>query len=466
MQSLNGLTDSTTFRWTLAIAAGFTMMALILFGFIYWQTAVYEQEKIDSIIIAGAKSISSGPSAETDIRLKLWLANDPHGLRYGAVFGRYGNHLAGNFLNSPKHLPTGWTAHRAVFKGIDRDDDGDDPEVVRATSIRLPEDRTLVLGYDIDELDEVENIVLRALSLGLLPMLLLSILSGTILAVRAHRRIASVHAAIGQVRSGQLSGRLPVRGTGDDLDRLADAVNGMLREIEQLFYDIRGVSDSIAHDLRTPLSRVRNRLERSREEAQTIEEFQGSIDKAIVHVDQTLAVISSILRISAIDHGRRQTGFAPVQLAKVLKDAVELYEPLAEEKNVSIKLVLEHTDPVTGDQDLLLEAIGNLLDNAIKFTPSGTEVMLSMENSQAGIRIRISDQGPGVKLEEREQVFKRFYRSERSRSVTGSGLGLSLVASIMTLHGFHIRIEGVTAGCLVEILCPTGCTSNSTKAIE
>ena len=325
---------------------------------------------------------------------------------------------------------------------------------------RLGDGRLLVLGYDIDELDEVQDIVVRALSLGLAPAVLLSLAGGVVLARRGQRRIAAVHEAVGRIMQGQLRERLPVRGASDELDKVAAAVNGMLDRIEQLVEEIRGVGDSIAHDLRTPLTRVRTRLERSRDEARTREEFQAAADRAITSVDQALAVVSAVLRIGEIEHGKRRAAFGPVDLAGVLRDAAELYEPVAEEKDVALRVRLLPSDgpapdcDILGDRDLLLEAVGNLVDNAIKFTPAGTAVTLSLRGGPDGTRMSVADQGPGILPAERERVLQRFYRTEKSRTVEGSGLGLSLVAAVVTLHGFRLRIGAARPGCVVEVVCP------------
>jgi signal transduction histidine kinase len=263
-----------------------------------------------------------------------------------------------------------------------------------------------------------------------------------------------LHAAIGHIIRGQLGVRLPVQGGGDNLDRVAIAVNGMVEEIERLVHEIRGVGDNIAHDLRTPLTRVRMRLERAREEATTREEFQHAIDRIIGAVDQALTVISAMLRIGEIEHGRRQAAFRPVDLASVLQAAAELYEPLAEESGIRLVLAIEPAHAVTGDSDLLLEAMGNLLDNAIKYGPPGTEVTLALDCHDRAIVVRVTDCGAGIPLAERGRVLQRFYRSERSRTVQGSGLGLSLVQAIARLHGFGVEIADGNPGCQVRLICP------------
>ena len=474
MRTLRALAASTAFRWTLAIAGGFTAMAMALFAFIYWQTAVHEQGRIDGIVLSEARSIADAPGGEAVSRLEAWLADDPHGVRYGGLFGPDGARAAGNILGLPAGLPADGMAHRAEIGPVGRDRDGDWPEVVRGVAQRLGDGRLgggrlLVLGYDIDELDEVREIVLRALGLGLAPAVLLSLAGGVLLARRGQRRIAAVHEAVGRIMQGQLRERLPVHGASDELDKVAAAVNGMLDRIEQLVEEIRGVGDSIAHDLRTPLTRVRTRLERSRDEARTREEFQAAADRAITSVDQALAVVSAVLRIGEIEHGKRRAAFGPVDLAGVLRDAAELYEPVAEEKGVALRLRLlpgEEPAPgygmpcctVPGDRDLLLEAVGNLVDNAIKFTPAGTAVTLSLRCGPGAARLSVADQGPGIPPAERERVLQRFYRTEKSRTVEGSGLGLSLVAAVVALHGFRLRIAaaepgGGVPGCLVEVAC-------------
>jgi len=164
--------------------------------------------------------------------------------------------------------------------------------------------------------------------------------------------------------------------------------------------------------------------------------------------------VSAILRIGEIEHGRRRGAFGPVELAGVLHDAAELYEPLAEQKGVTLTLDLAPAAPVIGDRDLLLEAIGNVVDNAIKFAPAGSAVVLSLDDFSPGTRLRVSDQGLGIPTHERERVLQRFYRAESSRTVEGSGLGLSLVSAVVALHGFGMRIGDANPGCMVEIVCP------------
>lgn len=428
-------------------------MALVLFGFIYWQTAVLERERIDLLLTRALERFSALPGPELTPAVDDWLASDIHAVRYAGVFGTGNRHLAGNLLVPPDDLPVDGRAHRSVFSGISRDRDGDDPEVVRAVAWHEPDGRLVMLGYDIDELELVQDLVLRALGLGLVPALLLSLIVGTILAVRAQRRVASVHEAVGRIVQGRLAERLPLRGSGDDMDRLSMAVNGMLSDIERLVGEIQAVGNNIAHDLRTPLTRVRMRLERGREEATTQDAFRLCIDRAISSVDQALSVVSAILRIGEIEHGRRRSQFKQIDLSQVARDAFELYEPFAEERGLTLQLDIGIPAPVIGDAELLLEAVGNLLDNAFKYAPLGSTVSLAVLRQNEQWLMRVADRGSGIAVADRERVLQRFYQTEKSRTVGGSGLGLSLVDAISRLHGFELRISDAEPGCIVDILC-------------
>jgi signal transduction histidine kinase len=227
----------------------------------------------------------------------------------------------------------------------------------------------------------------------------------------------------------------------------------MLGEIETLIQEIAGIGDNIAHDLRTPLTRVRVRLERGRERAQTLEELRTVVDQSIAGLDQSLTIITALLRIAEIEHSRRLEGFSEVSLVPLMREAGDLYEPIAEDKGVTLKVEAAEDTTVRGDRDLLFEAIANLVDNAVKFTPEGGRVELSLLRRGGESVVRISDTGPGIPETERDAVTKRFYRSDKSRRTEGLGLGLSLVAAIVKLHGFRFNIT-TGPGCTAEIVCP------------
>jgi PAS domain S-box-containing protein len=223
--------------------------------------------------------------------------------------------------------------------------------------------------------------------------------------------------------------------------------------LEEALQEAKVVGDNIAHDLRTPLTRVRIRLERGREHAATLEESRAVADLAIAGLDQSLTTITALLRITEIEHSRRREGFSEVQLAPLVREAGDLYEPIAENKGVTLRVEAPDGATVHGDRDLLFEAVANLVDNAVKFTPEGGRVELALLHQEGETVIRVSDTGPGIPEAEREAVTQRFYRSDKSRNTKGLGLGLSMVAAIIKLHSFRLRISA-GPGCTAEIACP------------
>jgi PAS domain S-box-containing protein len=232
--------------------------------------------------------------------------------------------------------------------------------------------------------------------------------------------------------------------------------------LEEALQEAKVVGDNIAHDLRTPLTRVRLRLERGRENASTLEELRAVADQAIAGLDQSLTTITALLRITEIEHSRRREGFSEIELALLIREAGDLYEPIAENKGVTLRVEAPDGAAVHGDRDLLFEAVANLLDNAVKFTPEGGRVELALLHQQRETVIRVSDTGPGIPEIEREAVTQRFYRSAQSRNIKGLGLGLSMVAAIIKLHSFRLQIS-VGPGCTVEIACPHEGFSESAK---
>jgi PAS domain S-box-containing protein len=241
---------------------------------------------------------------------------------------------------------------------------------------------------------------------------------------------------------------LGYRGVGSDLTAAVRA-----GQLEEALQEAKVVGDNIAHDLRTPLTRVRIRLERGREHASTLEEFRAVADQAIAGLDQLLTTITALLRITEIEHSRRRERFGEVQLAPLIREVGDLYGPIAEDKGVTLWAEAPDGATVQGDRDLLFEAVVNLVDNAVKFTPEGGRVELVLLCKEGETVIRVIDTGPGIPEIEREAVTQRFYRSDKSRNTKGLGLGLSMVAAIIKLHDFRFRISA-GPGCTAEIACP------------
>ena len=265
--------------------------------------------------------------------------------------------------------------------------------------------------------------------------------------------VEEVNQRVQRIIAGDLRERLPHRDVDEPFSKLAAIVNGMLDEMETMIHALAGVGNDIAHDLRTPLTRARLALERGRTNATTPEQFQTATDKAITNIDQSLTIITALLRLAEIENNRRSAAFGKVPLHEMLREVYDLYEPIAENKNVNLRVEVRQQSDVRGDQDLLFEAVANLVDNAIKFTPEGGRVDIELTRGDGETIVRVTDTGCGISEQEREAVLRRFYRSDKIRSTPGVGLGLNLAAAIVKLHGFRLAIHPGPGG-RMEIICP------------
>jgi signal transduction histidine kinase len=442
---------TTTFRSTLAIAGAFVLCTVVLFGFVYWQTAAYLTSSFDDLI-TGELHIIAAESPERQLaHIHERLDNDPRHVRIAGLFGADGHRIVGNLESLPDGLTPDVPAAAVVVRV---DNQERETEKVRLATEPLPDGNILAIGRNIEEVAGIANIVRRALLLSLLPAFGLAVVIGLVLSLRARRRLSEVNRRIQSIVAGDLRQRLPTRKSNDPFDQLAASVNLMLGEIETLVQEIAGVGNDIAHDLRTPLTRVRARLERGRARATTLDELRTVVDQSIGGLDQSLAVVTALLRIAEIEHNRRLECFSQVQLAPLLREVGDLYEPIAEDKHVTLQVEVADEATVHGDRDLLFEAVANLVDNAVKFTPEGGRVTLALLHRPGESVIQVKDTGPGIPETEREAVVKRFYRSDKSRNTEGLGLGLSLVAAIVKLHGFRFKI-GAGPGCTTEIAFPS-----------
>ncbi len=274
---------------------------------------------------------------------------------------------------------------------------------------------------------------------------------GAVLVGRSRiRRIARIDDVIGEVMAGDLSKRIPLDGAKDDIEDLSFNLNRMLGELSSLVEGVRRVSDGIAHDLRTPLARLKTRLERLR-----LARPGEEIGEAIEEADRLLATFGAVLRIARIESGERGRGvFADVDLTSLIDDVAELYRPLIEEKGSRLSLHNAPAMVVRGDRDMLFQAVANLVDNAIKHAAGGGLIEISLAPEDGGAAIAVKDDGPGIPAEEREKVRERFYRLDRSRSTPGSGLGLSLVSAVAARHGGELRLLDGEPGLLAVLTLP------------
>lgn len=447
---------SNTFLWAAAMAAMLALFVVGLFAFIYWKIDDYLIVRSDRMIATQLNFMAELPPSRLIDAISDHLKQDSRGVQYAGLFDAAGAPLAGNIGRLPSRLDLGGPVQsvrlaRAGPSAVRN-------AVVKAAGRRLGNGHILVIGRNVDETREISNVVGQALLLGLLPAFCLCLLAGAWLSVRAQRRVEQVNQRVQRIVAGDLRERLPQTNADDPFARLARIVNGMLDEMETTINALAGVGNDIAHDLRTPLTRVRLALERGRTHAATLEDLQDIVDKAMAGIDQSLAIITALLRLAEIESSSRTAGFGDVALDEILRQVCDVYEPIAEDKDIEIDVEIDRKVQVRGDRDLLFEAIANLVDNAVKFTPAGGRVRLELVSDDRAALVRVIDTGPGIGEGEREAVLRRFYRSDKMRNTPGVGLGLSLVAAIVKLHGFCLTICPAPGG-RVEILARAGATS-------
>jgi signal transduction histidine kinase len=310
-------------------------------------------------------------------------------------------------------------------------------------------------GSDMARLRAVQTRILGIMLDLFAASILIAVAGGALVSWSFLRRTDAMAKTCQDIMQGDLTLRIPVRGTGDELDRLAEAINEMLARISALMENLSQVSNDIAHDLRTPVTHLRHRLERARADSRTPEDYAQALDAAIAKADEILGLFTALLRISQIEGGDRRAAFAPLELSVLLGQMRELFEPVAEEAGDELQSAVMDKAMVRGDRQLLVQLFSNLIENAIVHTPRGTSITLSLSRAEGRAVARVSDDGPGVPREEHERLFRRLYRREASRPQPGYGLGLSLVAAIGELHGATVRLaDGTGPGLTVEVSFP------------
>jgi signal transduction histidine kinase len=446
------------FRLALAFAGALTGSTIAIFGYIYWQTAEVEIDQKHRYLELEAEEAIQVPAPLLLEQVETRLANDLHRNTYGALFDAHGARLAGNLGEIPPGLPVDGVARRILVSPFGRETPQSEVAIVVAR--RGPDGSVLILGHDFDDVMALQGVVLKALERGMLPTVILALLLGALVATKALKRVKILHRTIGRIMSGNLLERLPITGAGDDLDSLAAEINLMLDEIVKLMEEIRSVGENIAHDLRTPLSVMRARLERGLTEQGT-DVLHSTIRQTLADLDRTLTTITSLLRIAEIENSRRLSFIAQTDLVDLAWEIHELYEPLAEAKSIEFTVMAPASTTVEADRDMLLEALSNLVDNAIKFTPQGGSVRIEIAEDAGVPAIRVTDSGPGIPVAERSKITQRFYRSDKNRHIGGSGLGLNLVAAIAKLHGFRLQIAEIEQGASLGLLCTPRTTSGA-----
>ncbi|MFZ2208473.1 MAG: HAMP domain-containing sensor histidine kinase [Porticoccaceae bacterium] len=441
---------SSATRLIAIYGALFVIWSAVLIGIIHWETQHYLSQVVNQILEQRARYFTTVERDHLPDALATASAADLQGLMAYGLFAADGHRLSGNISQPPAALPPDGQV-RLLRHGILRQDRAGDFSA-RVIALPLDNGELLVLARATSIIDQV-GVILRqgllwALSLTLIP----GLIGGYVLSRGPLRRVRAIAAAVQPIMRGDLGRRLPRSARGDELDLLASIVNTMLTELERLMGEVKGVCDNIAHDLRTPLTRLWTQLHRLRQQVGADSATAALVEGCIGEVDALLRRFSALLRIAELEDLRRREGFARVDLAATLREVHELYIPLAEDKRVQLHLTLEPLPKVRADRELLFEAISNLVSNGIKFTPPGGNVQLRAGVYAGGARISVHDSGPGIPAAERTAVLERFYRSETTRQLPGSGLGLSIVSAIVRLHGFELDIGTAAEGGACVIL--------------
>jgi signal transduction histidine kinase len=437
-----------SFRLALLFLLLFGVSSAVLFGFLYIQTQQFIIANIDNWLDREAPAPFHTPLPELRSHFDAHAANASGRLeRIFTLYSEAGQVLAGDPLPMPKEVG----AFDMPF-----DFSVPTPKVLlryRGIAHRFPGGETALIAQNMHEPREFDEAFISTMVWGGLLTALLGLAGAAIVGTGTVKRLDAVALAIQKIVSGDLSRRLPTHGTSGDLDRLAHVVNGMLDDIERLMHDVKGVCDGIAHDLRTPLTRILAGLERAQRRATTPDEYAEVVDDAIIEIRCVLRTFSAMLRIAELEDSARRAGFARVDVEQVAQDVVEYYEPVAEERRIEMRLERRSDGPfiLQGDASLLFDAIANLVDNALKYTPAGGNVTAELEHVEGCIVIAVRDTGCGIPSGEREAVLRRFYRSEESRHTPGNGLGLALVAAVARLHNLNLTIEAAAPGSRITL---------------
>jgi signal transduction histidine kinase len=450
------LFKSSTFRLALIYMALFSLSVLLLLSFIYWSTVGYMVRQTEATIeaeitgLAERYDLSGLPGLSKVINDRLSRQRTRSSL-YLLTDSQF-KPIIGNLKKWPQVQPSeeGWMSFD-IDSGPSVGS-GKHQSLARVFSLRG--DFHLLVGRDIHDLEEIQALIQEALFWGLLITVVLALVGGITISRTMMRKIEVVNATCHQIMAGDLARRIPRTGGDDDFDRLVDTLNQMLEQIEKLMQGVKQVTNNIAHDLRTPLTHLRRRLDMLRENCNSTEQNNELLDQAIGEADRLLTTFKALLRISEVESGSRRASFKEVDMTALLRDLMELYVPLSEEKEQIITTEITPSKPISGDRDLLFQAFSNVLDNAIKYTPSSGSIRLIMRDRPDQLNISVCDTGPGIPLTSREKVFERFFRLEKSRSSPGNGLGLSLVEAIISLHHGQVELADNQPGLKLTISLP------------
>ena len=459
------LPRSFVIRLTLIYAVVVTVSVIVLLAVVYIVTSNALTAQLDKDVETELGSLSSvsrllAPDAFTHELQERGASLSKSQFIY-ALLDRNGRAIAGSQLSPP--TLDGWSTIKF------RQDSGSAKRLFRLKAMRLSDGTHLVVGADTDNIAAVRSFFLEAMPIGIGVALLLAFLGASLLSLHFWRRVERVARACELIMNGDLAVRAPVTGSRDEIDLVARSMNAMLDRIGMLMDALRQVTNDIAHDLRTPLSRLRHRLERVHLKARSISDYEHAVEAAIEESDALLDTFAALLRIAELESGALRSSFATVNLEQILSGVAGAYEADAEERDQRIVADLQPNVSICGESGLLTQMFANLIENAMRHSPNGATIQLQLSKSDFGTpKVTIADNGPGIPEADRARVFGRFVRLERSRTTPGSGLGLSLVAAIAGLHGVRIALSDNHPGlrCDLDFAGSSASPANDTAANE
>jgi signal transduction histidine kinase len=446
--ALGKLLRTTAFRLTLVYLAIFVLFAASLLGYFALNTRRLITDQITTTVNSEISGLSE-QYAQGGIR-RLVIVVDLRSRRPGSslylVTTPTGEGLAGNVgslepgvLDHPGWLETS-------YRRLEAPEGNDHRALVEV--VQLPGGFHLLVGRDLEERERLFDIIANAGQWSLALVIVLGLLGGFFVSRRVLSRIDAMTDKAQTIMAGDLAGRLPVAGTGDELDRLAEHVNAMLERIEALMRGLKEVSDNIAHDLKTPLTRLRNRSEQALRHPTGEKGYRAALEATIAESDDLIRTFNALLLIARAESGQARDNMSEFDAAQIARDVGDLYEPLADEKGLALKVEAPSPAPVRGNRELVSQALANLVDNAIKYAAPGhgangapAEIVVKADDEGHSIALSVADRGPGIPEADRGRVVERFVRLEQSRSEPGSGLGLSLASAVARLHGGELKLE-------------------------
>ena len=466
MTALGKLLRTTAFQLTLVYLVVFALFATFLLGYFALNTRRLINEQIVGIVDAELQLLQVQYN-QAGVRRLVGIV-DVRSRRPGSslylVTTPTGEGLAGNVGSlEPGILESeGWV--ETAYRRLEEPESAEHNALVRVS--RLPGGIRVLVGRDLDERERMFHIVGLAGRWSVAIVIVLGIIGGVFVSRRVLKRVDAMTGTTQTIMAGDLSGRLSVIGSGDEFDRLALNLNGMLERIESLMRGLKEVTDNVAHDLKTPLTRLRNRCEAALRTAKTETDFRRVLEESIEESDGLIRTFDALLMIARAESGEVRDGMAEFDVAEVARDVSELYEPLAEDKGLTLEVEAKQRAAVNGNRELVSQALANLVDNAIKYAaPEAKGPLDAVNGERSGILVKadaeldrvvltVSDRGPGIPQDDRSRVVDRFVRLEQSRSLPGSGLGLSLVSAVARLHGGELKLEDNAPGLRARISLP------------